>query len=65
MQGHCQRIAASKNADNGNGRAVRNVVERAVRSQALRVVQRRKEDPASVPASELSTLTHEDFEFPP
>ena len=51
-------MATVHDRENGNGRAVRNLLERAKRSQALRLMElggkRTRE--------ELSLLTHEDFE---
>jgi hypothetical protein len=42
---------------NGNGRAVRNMVEHAMRNQALRLA----EDEATLRPAELSVLVESDF----
>ena len=54
------KLAAMVNApdvQNGNGRAVRNMVEQAMRAQALRLA----DDQATLRPSELSKLSAEDF----
>ena len=64
LESHCSRIASCKNADNGNGRAVRNIMEKAIRHQALRLVASRQAgQPPNV--QELCLLKAEDFEFEP
>lgn len=57
LMGVFERMAAVHDRENGNGRAVRNLLERAKRAQALRLmaVQRKKT------VEELSTLTGDDF----
>ncbi len=50
-------MLATKDKQNGNGRAVRNMVEQAMRSQALRLA----EDKATMRPSELSLLSAADF----
>ena len=52
---------ASKNHDFGNGRFVRNMLEKATMAQASRLV---KMDPDKVNASDLSRICGEDIEMP-
>ena len=51
-------MAQVHDRENGNGRAVRNLLERAKRSQALRLMQKQ----GRKTREELSLLTEEDFE---
>jgi hypothetical protein len=50
-------MVSAPDVQNGNGRAVRNMVEQAMRSQALRL----SDDKATLRPSELSVLTASDF----
>lgn len=53
--------AAMKNADFGNGRFARNVLEKAVMKQASRLVAM---DIDSVTATDIELLLPDDFEMP-
>jgi stage V sporulation protein K len=65
LREQCARIASSGARERGNGRAVRNVMERAVRRHALRLMHLRRAEQATGSPRELSTLTADDFALDP
>ena len=54
-----QALAMRKGVDNGNGRAVRNLIEMATRKQAVRIAEKRH----TLEISDLQVLDEADFEL--
>ena len=50
-------LVVAPNAQNGNGRAIRNILEIAMRKQALRLAEQK----GTMKPHQLSLLTEEDF----
>ena len=62
MRAHFDAIAAAGGKESGNGRAVRNVVERALRAQALRLASCGADEmDGTIKPDELCRLTADDF----
>ena len=62
LREHLERVVRAGGAESGNGRAVRNIVERALRAQALRLANQGPEDLAgTISPDALCELTEADI----